>query len=185
MIRHMMPPPIQPMRFVGEPWLAAQNLTFLKHGSPEQKRKFIDDMPSLASSSEGTSPGEKKIDPDDDEGALLMAAVAMTEFGMSPSGRRPGVLETPESNPKKMKLFTTYDGVRGHESAVTKLFADTAITRQTESGGDVSLVLPVVGTKQQRKVSGECPTTTNKMEPDEHAVDQDTNDATRLRLAVV
>jgi hypothetical protein len=47
-------------------------------------------MPSLASSSEGTSPGDhvgngkKLFTTDTHEEALLMAAVAMTEFGQSP-----------------------------------------------------------------------------------------------------
>lgn len=74
----------------GEPWVAAQNLTFMKHGSPDKKKQskaHEGDMPSLASSSEGTSPGEavRLRDKEDEEGAkaLLMAAVAMTEFGQS------------------------------------------------------------------------------------------------------
>lgn len=79
----------------GEPWLAAQNLTFLKRGSPssaEKKRKpehpEIASMPSLASSSEGTSPGVEALANDShreerkeaDVNSLLMAAYAMTEF---------------------------------------------------------------------------------------------------------
>ncbi len=79
--------------------MAAQNLTFLKRGSPPEKKKVpVEDlasMPSLASSSEGTSPGDPserlvkrpKL-PDDDGGDLLMAAAkAMTEFGQSSSPR--------------------------------------------------------------------------------------------------
>ncbi|GAX21773.1 hypothetical protein FisN_31Lh062 [Fistulifera solaris] len=73
---------------------AAQNLTFLKRGSPPEKKKVpvedVASMPSLASSSEGTSPGEERLVkrpklPDEDGGALLLAAVAMTEFGQSSS----------------------------------------------------------------------------------------------------
>lgn len=93
------------VRSTGEPWLAAQNLTFLKRGSPPEKKKLlfesgdIASMPSLASS-EGTSPGgdvsserlkralTPQKQPDDDGGALLLAAVAMTEFGQSPNGKK-------------------------------------------------------------------------------------------------
>ena len=80
-------------------FLAAQNLTFMKHGSPvaaEEKKKAQNktfdhgDIPSLASSSEGTSPGAEptfiKPPPSRDAtrtDALLMAAVAMTEFDRS------------------------------------------------------------------------------------------------------
>lgn len=88
----------------GEPWVAAQNLTFMKHGSPDKKkhsRAHEGDMPSLASSSEGTSPGEavRKRDKEDEEGAkaLLLAAVAMTEFGQS-SPRK--------ENPRKRPVAT-------------------------------------------------------------------------------
>lgn len=99
--------PVASRRATGEPWLAAQNLTFLKRGSPPEKKKLlfesgdIASMPSLASS-EGTSPGgeyssermmKRKIPPrsqaDEDGGALLLAAaVAMTEFGQSPMGKK-------------------------------------------------------------------------------------------------
>lgn len=90
----------------GEPWLAAQNLAFLKRGSPASELKRpalfklksssgdIASMPSLASSSDGTSPGDgvasKYSALEEDESgadALLMAAVAMTEFGQSPPPR--------------------------------------------------------------------------------------------------
>lgn len=80
----------------GEPWMAAQNLTFLKRGSPssaEKKRNKpattdsskIDSMPSLASSSDGTSPGDAIKEDESSEkekgvNSLLMAAYAMTEF---------------------------------------------------------------------------------------------------------
>ena len=98
-----------------DPWVAAQSLTFLKRGSPASDKKSampyaglgvspitkspagteIAAMPSLASSSEGTSPGdavqkvmmstpESSIDKAGGDNALLMAAVAMTEFGLSP-----------------------------------------------------------------------------------------------------
>lgn len=87
--------------------MAAQNLTFLKRGSPPEKKKLlfetgdIASMPSLASS-EGTSPGGGSDHPserlkrpflsqkrfEDDGGALLLAAVAMTEFGQSPVGKK-------------------------------------------------------------------------------------------------
>lgn len=81
----------------GEPWLAAQNLTFLKRGSPpsEKKQKLesggsqdLVSMPSLAESSEGTYSGEPirgAISQEETEGgagvsSLLLAAMAMTEF---------------------------------------------------------------------------------------------------------
>lgn len=83
----------------GEPWLAAQNLAFLKRSSPDHKPRRrsgdppgeLASMPSLASSSEG-SPGEAAAKASrnrpkaEEEGAqaLLMAAMAMTEFGHSP-----------------------------------------------------------------------------------------------------
>lgn len=103
----------------GEPWLAAQNLTFLKRGSPssasaEKKKKSsvlvdhgeIGSMPSLASSSEGTSPGDMAVTSsssavattptgrkednavpgsaaDAGVNTLLLAAYAMTEFGQA------------------------------------------------------------------------------------------------------
>ena len=87
----------------GEPWVAAQNLTFLKHGSPtseqqqQRKRRAVGEsgdiasMPSLASSSEGTSPGDapKKhgfVTEEPGINSLMMAAYAMTEFGQG-SGR--------------------------------------------------------------------------------------------------
>jgi hypothetical protein len=77
--------------------LAAQNLTFLKRGSPpsDSKRPKLDNgsndivsMPSLAESSEGTFSGEHMIrnESSQEEGegtgvsSLLMAAMAMTEF---------------------------------------------------------------------------------------------------------
>lgn len=101
------PNPVASRRATGEPWLAAQNLTFLKRGSPPEKKKLlfesgdIASMPSLASSSEGTSPGgeyssermmKRTLPPrnraDEDGGALLLAAVAMTEFGQSPMGKK-------------------------------------------------------------------------------------------------
>lgn len=106
MIQH--PPPPTGRGANGEPWVAAQNLTFLKHGSPsssEKKRKKdseppeIASMPSLASSSNDTSPGigdsktKEDGERDDEEGvsSLLMAAYAMTEFGAKEeeSGKRP------------------------------------------------------------------------------------------------
>jgi len=89
------PSPVNGNNGSGEPWLAAQNLTFLKRGSPasaEKKRKSeqqeITSMPSLASSSEGSPQGtgdrtSGNQDEDDAEGgvsSLLMAAYAMTEF---------------------------------------------------------------------------------------------------------
>jgi hypothetical protein len=96
-----------------EPWLAAQNLTFLKRGSPDPKKKLVEQqqhpgeitsMPSLASSSEGTSPADsKKQQQPEDEGAqaLLLAAMAMTEFGQSPAKKR--LLEESPSTPKRLK----------------------------------------------------------------------------------
>ncbi|GAX10854.1 hypothetical protein FisN_31Hh062 [Fistulifera solaris] len=72
---------------------AAQNLAFLKRGSPPKKKNDLTSMPSLASSSEGTSPGEERWVkrpklPDEDGNALLWAAArAMTEFGQSSSPR--------------------------------------------------------------------------------------------------
>lgn len=109
------------IRAAGDPWIAAQSLTFLKRSSPANDLKNMSVppgpysmgvspitkspagaelalMPSLASSSEGTSPGdvaqhhqkgtvstpESSIDKAGDDTALLMAAVAMTEFGQSP-----------------------------------------------------------------------------------------------------
>ena len=99
----------------GDPWIAAQSLTFLKRSSPANDKTNlrpytlgvspitkspagtgIVSMPSLASSSEGTSPGdgahrskvistpESSIAKAGGDSALLMAAVAMTEFGQSP-----------------------------------------------------------------------------------------------------
>lgn len=98
-----------------EQWGAAESLTFLKRGSPSVDRKArpftldvspvtkaspadrsgLDPLPSLASSSDGTSPGEaarnklaSSSTPEDinkkQDDALLLAAVAMTEFGHSP-----------------------------------------------------------------------------------------------------
>jgi len=83
--------------------VAAQNLTFLKHGSPtseqqQKKRRVageagdIASMPSLASSSEGTSPGDapKKhgfVAEEPGINSLMMAAYAMTEFGQGSGGR--------------------------------------------------------------------------------------------------
>jgi hypothetical protein len=107
-----------------DPWMAAQSLTFLKRGSPgnhgtgsahqsnepysmgvspitkfpgtiEPNQENVS-MPSLSSSSEGTSPGDGAVltshlkamsTPESFKGetnALLLAAVAMTEFGQSP-----------------------------------------------------------------------------------------------------
>jgi hypothetical protein len=92
---HLPPPPPPPQHHVplaraSEPWLAAQNLAFMKHGSPDKKRKDLGDMPSLASSSEGTSPGDAVVPRSRlDDDAILLAAVAMTEFGQSsPIGKR-------------------------------------------------------------------------------------------------
>jgi Tesmin/TSO1-like CXC domain, cysteine-rich domain len=107
-----------------DPWMAAQSLTYLKRGSPgnhgaaaahqsnepysmgvspitkfsgtvESSQENVS-MPSLSSSSEGTSPGDCAVltshlkaisTPESFKGetnALLLAAVAMTEFGQSP-----------------------------------------------------------------------------------------------------
>jgi hypothetical protein len=120
-----------------EPFQAAQNLTFLKHGSPDSVKSMVrkpagaigkpgysgvhevGSMPSLASSSEGTSPGEfarnRSKDEDDDEHerhqqhgllgsrtkpimdeqdddvkTLLMAAYAMAEIGKGSSPAKRG-----------------------------------------------------------------------------------------------
>lgn len=116
---HMPQPPPRPYSMAQAPqqsgsdhWGAAESLTFLKSGTPPSERKASrpftlgvspvtkaspqggGDLPSLASSSEGTSPGEaarKKTEsstPVDankrQDDALLLAAVAMTEFGQSP-----------------------------------------------------------------------------------------------------
>lgn len=95
---HIMPRsgPPAPRASAPEPWLAAQNLTYLKRSSPtssEKKRKNeqieqaiveIQSMPSLASSSEGTSPG----DGDDRVNSLLLAAYAMTEFADGPEQKK-------------------------------------------------------------------------------------------------
>lgn len=107
-----------------DPWMAAQSLTYLKRGSPGSNgastlhqpnepysmgaspvSKFTGSMdpshetvsmPSLSSSSEGTSPGDGGVLPGHlkalstpesfkgETNALLLAAVAMTEFGQSP-----------------------------------------------------------------------------------------------------
>jgi hypothetical protein len=88
----------------GEPWLAAQNLTFLKRGSPPSEKKpkldsegaansgphnhhhheEIASMPSLAESSQGTEPTaqsqEEASSSEPGVNSLLMAAMAMTEF---------------------------------------------------------------------------------------------------------
>jgi hypothetical protein len=84
----------------GEPWLAAQNLTFLKRGSPPSEKKpkldsggatsgpqhqeEIVSMPSLAESSQGTEPTaqsqEEASSSEPGVDSLLMAAMAMTEF---------------------------------------------------------------------------------------------------------
>jgi hypothetical protein len=86
----------------GEPWLAAQNLTFLKRGSPPSEKKArldptqalsaagqhhheeIVSMPSLAESSQGTEPTsnshEETSTAEAGDDTLLMAAMAMTEF---------------------------------------------------------------------------------------------------------
>lgn len=89
----------------GEPWLAAQNLTFLKRGSPPSEKKArldpalaasvgiggqhhhheeIVSMPSLAESSQGTEPTnnshEEASTAEAGDDTLLMAAMAMTEF---------------------------------------------------------------------------------------------------------
>lgn len=85
-----------------EPWMmnAAQNLAFLKHGSPTLEKSTaqipheaeVASMPSLAASSSDTSPEdqsgepgkrapEKECDPNSSTvNSLLMAAMAMTEF---------------------------------------------------------------------------------------------------------
>jgi hypothetical protein len=116
----------KPRRKKSEPFQAAQNLTFLKHGSPDSVKSIVRkgpggaagsgsgvhevaSMPSLASSSEGTSPGEhdrthhdnmnnlmgsrtKPImdDQDDDVKTLLMAAYAMAEIGKGSSPAKRG-----------------------------------------------------------------------------------------------
>jgi hypothetical protein len=97
--------PTQPLQQSGEPWVAAQSLTFLKRGSPasEQKKVLqnaadpyfteVASMPSLASMSDGTSPSDgglpKNPSEDDNEKSdLFMAAIAMTEFGNSPPPKR-------------------------------------------------------------------------------------------------
>jgi hypothetical protein len=108
-----------------DPWIAAQSLTFLKRGSPGMNGFAAShppnrpysmgvspitkspgsradggqenvSIPSLSSSSEGTSPGDGVVlnnrfknmsTPESFKGennALLLAAVAMTEFGQSP-----------------------------------------------------------------------------------------------------
>ena len=107
-----------------DPWIAAQSLTFLKRGSPgsggastaeQTSRSYAMgispitkspgmmepvqenvSMPSLSSSSEGTSPGDCAVfnhnlkalsTPEsikEENNALFLAAVAMTEFGQSP-----------------------------------------------------------------------------------------------------
>jgi hypothetical protein len=119
----MIPPHL---RNNGEPWLAAQNLTFLKRGSPASDRKKkglqprdhgeIASMPSLvASSSEGTSPGDTAIKKAEEESAhaLFMAAVAMTEFGQSPIGkRRPSEADmSPQEKRPKMEQEKTQEDV--------------------------------------------------------------------------
>ena len=110
---HPRPPP-QPYIMAQPPsehWGAAQSLAFLKRGSPasdsKSSRPFTlgvspvtkaspqsGDLPSLASSSEGTSPDDvarkqmASSTPEDankrQDDALLLAAVAMTEFVQSP-----------------------------------------------------------------------------------------------------
>lgn len=122
------------MRASNDPWIAAQSLTFLKRSSPASDRRDVRlfsmgvspiakstavaenaSMPSLASSSEGTSPGEgahhhypriastpeSSIDKAGGDSALLMAAVAMTEFGQSPP---------PTSSMLSPKTIRTYSG---------------------------------------------------------------------------
>jgi hypothetical protein len=98
------PHSFQVQQAAGEPWLAAQNLTFLKRSSPASELRRnpgsssvdIVSMPSLTSSSDGNSPrreteSKQPISEEDESGAdaLLMAAVAMTKFGQSPPPQQP------------------------------------------------------------------------------------------------
>lgn len=91
-----------------EPFQAAQIITFLKHGSPEVPKvvrrpaamREVASMPSLASSSEGTtgSPeqvksmdeGDGTVKKEDDVKTLLMAAYAMAEIGGASSPAKRG-----------------------------------------------------------------------------------------------
>lgn len=103
---HPHPPP-RMQRRPGEPWQAAQNLTFLKHGSPEKKEENgigpNNSMPSLASS-EATSPGDKKPAEENFNSLSMLAAYAMTEFGQGSASTKK---KTDEPDTKRQKTDVT------------------------------------------------------------------------------
>lgn len=156
-----------------EHWGAAESLTFLKRGSPASDRKqppsrpftlgvspvtkasppilgggVIDVMPSLASSSDGTSPSEatrNKIassssTPDfagkKQDNALLLAAVAMTEFGQSPppsSGRFSSLPSSSEQTESTSNRLGSETNESPHPSKRSIDFGDSSAEKTRRS----------------------------------------------------
>ena len=155
---HEHPQHQQQQQQAGDHWGAAQSLTFLKRGSPASDRKHpftlgvspvtkaspgvggagdITSMPSLASSSDGTSPGDARnrhisSTPEDankrQDDALLLAAVAMTEFGQSPP---PSSVK--QSPPSSDRTATTSNQFGGSDDGDTQRLSKRAIDFEDSS----------------------------------------------------
>jgi hypothetical protein len=128
-----------PVRSTAEPWLAAQNLTFLKRGSPSPAKT---DIPSLAAaSSDGTSPDEKSSPKGAGVNSLLMAAMAMTEAKKTTNDETHHTLSKSHltDKPASKHGFTAVTGVEHRNSLAATQVVTTPLTKRRRTDPEAKL----------------------------------------------